>query len=82
MAMTFQEWQASRTWADDLSVAVDADLDGASGFHYANGHIESRGWGFGVVIANTEAEFSTLEEAESYLWEEWARDEINETVSP
>lgn len=78
--MTFEQWQATRKFAEDLGSAVQMDLNGASGFYYANGengeHIEARGFGFGVIIANTEEEFTTLEAAEQYLWDEFARDEI------
>lgn len=81
--MTFPQWQATRKWADDLSTAVDADLDGASGFHYCNGHIEARAWGFGVVIGSTNEEFETLEAAERYLWGAWAQSETsNESPAP
>lgn len=73
--MTFEQWQATRQWADDLDSVVECDLGGVSGYHYSNGHIEARGLRFGVVIATTEEEFATLEEAEQYLWTEWAEGE-------
>jgi hypothetical protein len=75
--MTFTEWQATRKWHNDLGTAIDCDLDGAGGFEYEASHIIAREWGFVVHIATTEAEFTTLEEAEAYLWAEWADSEIN-----
>ena len=75
--MTFQEWQASRKWTDALASITGMDHETfPSGFVYSDGaHIESREWGFGVVIGNTEEEFKTIEEAEDYLWTEWAEGE-------
>lgn len=75
--MTFKEWQVTRKWRDDLGTAIDCDLDGAGGFEYEASYIISREWAYLVQIACSEVEFATLEEAEAYLWKEWARDEIN-----
>jgi broad specificity phosphatase PhoE len=77
--MTKIEWQATRTWCDDLAAVTGMDHDYPTGFTYRDGseHIEAREWGFGVVIGTTEAEFKTLEEAEDYLWAEWADGECN-----
>ena len=82
--MTVEQWTATRTWHDDLSKAANTDWPAeCGGFTYDNGCggcIESRGWGFGVLIANTEREFTTLEAAEQYLWEEYALPEIYEAA--
>ncbi len=75
--MTFEEWQATRKWRDDLSAAIDCDMDGASGFEYEAAHIVGREWGYAVCIGTSEREFAVLEEAERYLWDEWAKGEIN-----
>lgn len=77
--MTFTEWQASRKWTDDLSTVTGMDHETyPAGFTYSDGaHIETREWGFGVVIGTTEEDFKTLEEAEAYLWREWSESECN-----
>ena len=78
--MTMQEWQATRKFVDDLSATTGMDHETyPAGFIYRDGaeHIEAREWGFGVVIGNTEREFKALEEAEAYLWAEWADGESN-----
>ena len=77
--MTFTEWQMTRAYTDNLAAVTGCDHETwPAGFTYSGGsHIEAREWGFGVVIETSEREFSTLEEAETYLWKEWARDEIN-----
>jgi hypothetical protein len=78
--MTFEQWQATRTWCDDLSQHKNADWPvQCGGFTYddgCGGCIESRGWGFGVCIANTDREFAVLEDAERYLWEEFSLPEL------
>ena len=83
--MTFQEWQATRKWHDDLSKAPNTDWAwDASGFTYddgCGGCIEASEGGaspavYRVVIANTEEHFSELEAAEKYLWDEYAFPEI------
>ena len=78
--MTFTEWQATRKWVDDLSAFTGLDhADYPSGWIYRDGaeHIESVECGCRVVIEQSEREFKELEEAERYLWDEWARDEAN-----
>jgi hypothetical protein len=82
--MTKTEWQATRKWCDDLAAVTGMDHETyPTGFIYRDGgeHIEARGSGFGVVIGTTEAEFKTIEEAEDYLWAEWAEAECEETVA-
>lgn len=78
--MTKTEWQATRKWCDDLATITGMDHGTyPSGFVYRDAdHIEAREFGFGVVIGNTEAEFKTIEEAEDYLWAEWAQSECIE----
>lgn len=82
--MTKTEWQATRKWCDDLAAVTGMDHETyPTGFIYRDGgeHIEARGFGFGVVIGTTEAEFKTIEEAEDYLWAEWAEAECEETAA-
>lgn len=75
--MTFQEWQATRKWCDDLNEA-ECYFFGV-GYIYGSGDfiaVDLLG-GFIVPITNTEARFDNLAEAEAYLWKEWSHDEIN-----
>lgn len=78
--MTFEQWQATRIWWDDLSAAPNTDWAwSAAGYAYDNrcgGCIEKRGESFVVPIANTEPTFATLAEAERHLWDEYAFPEI------
>ena len=81
MAMTFEDWQATRKWVDVLADVTGLDHDDyPSGWIYRDGaeHIESVEWGCRVVIEQSEREFKDLEEAERYLWDEWARDQAND----
>lgn len=78
--MTFQEWQATRKWTDNLSTVTGLDHEiYPSGWVYRDGadHIEACEWGCRVVIETTEREFTVLKNAEWYLWHEWAQDEAN-----
>lgn len=80
--LTFEQWQATRRWCDDLS-KTDADWPvEVSGFAYdPAGAIEAHGGGaaveqYVVTVYNSQWVLDTLEDAERKLWEEFVRDEI------
>jgi hypothetical protein len=76
--MTFQEFQATRTWADDLVAALGPDIiyqPDRPGFHYAGGlHIFAPGGGaapnvYELVIGNEQTLSEDLTELERRLYE-------------
>lgn len=80
--LTFEQWQATRKWCNDLGETDREWIGNMPGFIYEPlGVIEAPAGGampntYNVVIANTERDFDSLEAAERYLWEEFVRDEI------
>ena len=75
--MTFEEFQATRQWADDLGAAVNTDFgDVVAGFHYHGSlHIfASDDGGYDLVTANTIEASTSLEALERKLYA-WGKDE-------
>ena len=82
--MTFEEWTATRKWTADLAKDADWPVEVSGFFYQPVGVIEATEGGaspavYNVPIYNTEQQFKTLEDAEFYLWEEFAKDEGNAT---
>lgn len=84
--VTFEEWQATRQWCDDLSKCEHDWPIECSGFMYQPaGVIEAHGGGaaparYVVTVYKSEWVFDTLEDAETKLWNEFVRDEIVEAL--
>lgn len=78
--LTFDQWRATRRWSEDLSLTSHDWPVSARGYTYEPlGVIEQHAPAlFVVLIYNTEREFLSLASAERYLWQEFARDEIND----
>lgn len=80
--MTFEQWRATRKDFDALpenDAGVYAGLPGSvyeAGFILATGDM-SQCIAFTVPLPQNEHGFSTLAEAEEFLWREWCRDEVS-----
>lgn len=80
--MTFEEFQASRTWCEDLGKALqDESLQGIGGNLYDNSFYiglfsdQPRKWW--LIIERGEYVSADLAQLERRLWDEFADGEIN-----
>ena len=87
--MTFEQWQATRKWHNDLSKAGD-NYDWpteVAGFTYEpGGVIEAPAGGaapdiYTVCIFNEERQFASLENAERWLWDDYVTSECAEEIT-
>ena len=74
---SFEDFIKSRKQVDNVMVATGLDPDSTEpspGFLYLDScYVGIQGNGeFNVAIGNTEESFENLDDAEQYLWDEWA----------
>lgn len=79
--MTFQEWQAGRSAKRVLSHDEAGEYAGYYGYVYEAGFMTAATTMIGdvyvVPLPQEEREFTSLNEAEAFLWAEWCDGELN-----
>lgn len=80
MTTSFSEFAASAKFVDDLGEALEDELlNGQKGYVYSGSFwIAVTDFGsYNVLIGNTEITTYDIDEAEQFLWDNWADSELN-----
>lgn len=74
-ATPFEDWRKTRAFCSDLSPEFGEPWK-CPGFVYEGGFIAIEGGQFVVPMPQQEPRFASLDAAETFLWNEWVKDEL------
>lgn len=74
---TFEAFTATKQWVDNIGDILGEELNDMAGYVYADSFwIESCEMHFSTIVGNQEYASQDLNEAERWLWDNWAKGEL------